>query len=950
VDIQKAISKIETCSTNQEMSDSEPQKKKLKKCDEEKTIKCFFDQENEKEIILKVLEGEIVTSLMYPLLFDTQIDPSNVPKFYRSLPFLRSLATGTTDYLSLSDQLRHFVHVGVRDLYFASLMNLLNDDDKETLLRVTNLIPDSESYLLEGLSISFHPSMNRKLLRYMHIPCQYLETTHSTNFFIQPTAPSSSTSSAETTLRAVFIDPRDLSYHNFENIVRLDSWFQTTQFTPYTATPPHQLDSNYEIFTLNLLHSAATDRLHELDKLDLYTPPLNSSSRGGNRFIFQSQYLSEQLTQFIRSSGVLKMMSPSNQSQHIKYSAENSFISVNSIFRLNKFSPNDRDFENHLDTPYSDQAHHHFSRYSLLIYLSHGSRHTNTSDDDDGTLSFEKGKVIFHEMNDLTCVIFRQDYEHHGRPFLHSEKVFIRTELIFYIEDDDVMQQQHLKDTMSENETMTTPSAVVLNNGVKGIQYNHQIGRLFSSAVYFTGQSIYQPELSAYAHRCYELSNKLHWNYQSSSLSTQDTEIRTLDKESKGFQRQFLHKKFVLSKDTTEMSQFVTCGSDYWFQRSVESQGDDDLYLKECALFALLDYFNCNVQHTPFRARCETKILSPSLVSESSDEFLTFISTILTQDTSFHTHTHTPPTTNTNIIPLTLNWETSKNISYLPFVSQKPLPKPNTKYCCPFHCQGFVDDEDDESEIYRVVSKVPIVNEYYQTCRTYIELKLKNSPLFLNWLGKDLILNLNSFQIREDKIYILNKTETSETSEKISTTTSSDTLKIMNTNRINFAACWNGGELDSYLSVSEKISSKKLLIPPILFHTTLRPKVIDSFSTHDHTSSQQQLFVHLILDFFQNNWNVTLCDHEIPIPTIRYNDEDASDSFRREVLRQYSDITDYDEFRDEINEQRNLIDHDGDLFLVQNYDQDGEGLDEEDESDEDESDEGDGEEEGGDEK
>jgi hypothetical protein len=1036
----------------------EPVTKKMKKDHEEVSsepscMKCFYDHENEKETIVKVSNGEIVSSLMYPLLFENATNNSveNARVYYRSLPFLRSVASRTADYQNLDESLKHFVHIGLRDLYFASLMNLLIDSDKEMLLRATNLIPDSENYTVDGLSISFHPSVNRKVLKYMHIPVKYLKETNSEDIFIQPTAPPSSpheSDETETSIRAVFIDPRDLSYHNFESIVRLDSWFKTADPVEYTTTLPQQLNPDFEIFTFNLNTSSPSDPLHQLDGLDLYTPPLNSSTRGGNRFIFQSHQLSTQLTKLIRTCGVLELMSPSNPgSEETKHSAVNSFISVNSVFRLNKFIPGDRDFENHLDTPYSDPAHHQFSRYSILLYLSEGVN--------PGTLSFED-EVSLDEINDLTCVIFRQDYEHRGKPFLHTNKIFLRSELIFHIEDSAGLNNDSDYDSNSTDEAEDASDESHENKKTqskRGICYDNRIGKLFTSAVYFTGQSLYEPELSEYAHKCYELSNRLHWNQQISSLEISQSSSETSQSKNKTNAKgkgkgktknlnpeethedlplQLLLKQIPVSIETKEggggeggqkrvLQQFITCGSDYWFQRpvnpetnellrethNVEAQGEgaaaaggmgmseeEELYLKECAMFAIFDYFNCTLNTsaktnsktktkakntaTPFRSLCETTILSPpqedpsSPLPLSSEDYESFIYSTLTNTatdipTNTNTNQKTTRSTKNNTQPkpkpkpkpkpqtaktstsvsssspsISMEWLPSTQLAELPFLSQKPLPRPNFKSCCPFHCFPYEDEPDLTGEL-PCLAKVPDIFFYYQTCRQYSEIKMKNSIVLFNWLGRDVILNNDSLQIEKDKIYFLAHTATA--------TTTNTAIKTINLNRVNFAACWNGGGVDSYLSVGEMIPTKRLLIPPIPFHSRVAPMTPQQQQQQEQQEQQQQeqqqqqqqQRVHLSLDFFQNNWSVTVADRLIPIPVIQYNDEDGTDSFHKEIAKQFYGIEEF-----EPEPELPDCDLDGDVFAAGGFGAFGSQADgsdpsgsEEEDEDEDEDDEDD---------
>jgi hypothetical protein len=39
--------------------------------------------------------------------------------------------------------------------------------------------------------------------------------------------------------------------------------------------------------------------------------------------------------------------------------------------------------------------------------------------------------VDLNEIEEMTCVIFDQSYEHEGRPFMEGDKIFIRSELVF---------------------------------------------------------------------------------------------------------------------------------------------------------------------------------------------------------------------------------------------------------------------------------------------------------------------------------------------------------------------------------------------------------------------------------------------------------------------------------------------------------------------------------------
>ena len=78
-------------------------------------------------------------------------------------------------------------------------------------------------------------------------------------------------------------------------------------------------------------------------------------------------------------------------------------------------------FSNHLDTPYYDRARCQVSKYTVLMYVTAGRNER----------ALRVGDVELNEIDEMTCVIFYQSCEHEGRPFLESDKIFIRSELVF---------------------------------------------------------------------------------------------------------------------------------------------------------------------------------------------------------------------------------------------------------------------------------------------------------------------------------------------------------------------------------------------------------------------------------------------------------------------------------------------------------------------------------------
>ena len=193
----------------------------------------------------------------------------------------------------------------------------------------------------------------------------------------------------------VFIDPEELSYHNFENILPVDCVFernqnqsedgdQQQQQLAFSLSDKKTFEKKEDVVSFTL--TGSTSSLLDLEELNLYNPVLNEGSRGGKRFIFQSSLLSKALTEAVKETG------------HF----EQSFRFVNYVFRLNKFEPSDRKFESHYDTPYYDRDNRHISRFTLLIYLTGGK----------GKPVLRIEDLFLDQIEKMTCVIFPQSLEH----------------------------------------------------------------------------------------------------------------------------------------------------------------------------------------------------------------------------------------------------------------------------------------------------------------------------------------------------------------------------------------------------------------------------------------------------------------------------------------------------------------------------------------------------------
>jgi hypothetical protein len=281
--------------------------------------------------------------------------------------------------------------------------------------------------------------------------------------------------------------------------------------------------------------------LKELDKLDLWLPPFNKNQRGGKRFIFSS----------VRLAKILEKGLCGDASFLVR---KKNFVGINPVFRMNKFEPGDESFKEHYDTPYYDPNTQVYSKYTMIIYLTEGFNNNPY------ILNFKNGPSI-NFISAKDCIIFKQSLKHTGYPYQENSKLFIRTELLY-----------RMKTKID----------------------NPQITNYFNRAVYLTKQSIFQTELDQWANKCYEISNKLH--YQLTKL-----ELRT----------PVLQKIFTFSGSSVT---YLTDGSDYYFPTC---ETEPESYVKECALLAALDFTNALVNETlSFEKCCETKIIGVRSVED----------------------------------------------------------------------------------------------------------------------------------------------------------------------------------------------------------------------------------------------------------------------------------------------------------------------------------------------
>lgn len=366
----------------------------------------------------------------------------------RSLAFYARLASDPSLYGDLSPEQRRALGEGLRDRFFALSAGRAGKGEEEALFRAAVSAIDAPPVVrIDGLSLSSHPTARFQAVRFLE--AEQLEA-ELRPLFARPSAEMPQ-------LLAVFVDPEELSYRTFENIVPLDRLFERT---PLQLSLEHRdrLDKRGDLhaYTFAIQASEATAALlASLDGLELYVPPLNAGARGGKRFIFHSALLSQALTEAFREA--------------LPKSLAKGFSHVNPVFRCNRFEPGDEKFHAHLDTPYFDAARSHVSRYTVLLYLTGGSAQPVLQLGD---------AVSLEAIAPMTAVIFHQRCAHEGQAYTDGRKVFLRTELVF--EED-------------------------------AIAHEPKIAQLFSKACYLTGESLFAPELERYARDYYDRAALAHW-------------------------------------------------------------------------------------------------------------------------------------------------------------------------------------------------------------------------------------------------------------------------------------------------------------------------------------------------------------------------------------------------------------------------------------------------------
>jgi hypothetical protein len=291
----------------------------------------------------------------------------------------------------------------------------------------------------------------------------------------------------------------------------------------------------------------------------------------------------------------------------------------------------------------------------------------------------------------MTCVVFDQRLEHEGAPYRDGRKIFLRTELIF-----------------EEQATTQDP----------------RIGALFSKACYLTGESVFAPELTRWADAYYDRVAAAHWQ----GLGE------------RGEREPFMHKEF-------RGVHFVANGHDFWFSQ--------ELSLAHCAAITLLDYFNCVIGKTGFRAQCKSDVIFPD--ARDAGAVPAFL----------------------RARPSVSPWRELDKDAFFP-----PAEETDEAMCCPFHIMSFDPARHDE------------IVDVYEQAQAFARANLAPAPILM--MGSEIFLDESKFVIDGDKIHVVGDRAIAP---------------------VNFAACWNyGGSPPDWIGVDVKVGVVHALVPPILFH------------------------------------------------------------------------------------------------------------------------------------
>ena len=378
----------------------------------DKRLKINSETKNDKLYLQNVFNRNMITSEIYPIIYNS-LESDNI-NYGRSIEFYKMFSEDALLQNTLEEEQLIRMKIGIRDLMECISFDLSEIDlSIEIVKKCLNNINTNQRELIQigKYLVSPYPTADNFLKFHIKIDDIDLDRLGTyKEYFLKVK-----------NYIIGFVAPEDLSYSNFENIINVNEYFETFEIRRKNVEIETFYNDCYKI----KMKSNLREHLLKMDEFGLYTVPINKNNRGGLRFIFNSEDLG------IKLYNTLIRILPEEMT--------NGLVKVNNVFRYNKFLPSDYKFESHMDTPYIDSLNKHYSKYTMIIYLTSGNnpiesviKFKEASTDDKETEYLEEGKIKSIELgkDELMCVIFDQKYEHEGYPYLDGTKIFIRTELI----------------------------------------------------------------------------------------------------------------------------------------------------------------------------------------------------------------------------------------------------------------------------------------------------------------------------------------------------------------------------------------------------------------------------------------------------------------------------------------------------------------------------------------
>lgn len=291
-------------------------------------------------------------------------------------------------------------HQALRDLYFDVSAGLLGPDGPD-LLGSLMIYCRAPLHRAGAARVTSCPTSSHTLLRYV-AATDIAEAVR--DLFARPVP-------GMPGLAAVFIDPSDLGYANFENILPLDVLFEGVP-ARLALVDRQPIGDLPDAWTFRIEAPAELRAVLEgLGTLGPHVSPLDLDARSGKRLIFHAAALSEAIGDAARAA--------------LPAAALEGFSHANVVLRCNRFTPDAQmGFAPHFDTPYSDHAVQQISKFTVLLYVTGGT----------GAPALQLGEHAIADIAPMTAIVFHHRHRHASQPYRDGVKVFYRTELVYEVD------------------------------------------------------------------------------------------------------------------------------------------------------------------------------------------------------------------------------------------------------------------------------------------------------------------------------------------------------------------------------------------------------------------------------------------------------------------------------------------------------------------------------------